>query len=182
MLCLSISLSVSESCFLQPVVWSSAWWGRSRAVSHLYIYLSLYLFSWLSALSSGLAAGGCSGGWRNYLYFLLPTPASASVAPSPSPGNRAADSAPVETSRVSSRAEELSKVGREDDCLVALTMKAISHLFLRSLAFPEVFESHRGTLDVSLGRNPEIFSTSRLFFQRWMRFFFYAWEAKLASR
>lgn len=91
-------------------------------------YLSLSLFAWLPALrfSSGLAAGGCSGGWRNYLYFLLPTPASASVAPSP--GNRAANSALVEASRVSSRAVEFSNAGRKDLCI------KISHIFTLSFA------------------------------------------------
>lgn len=57
----------------------------SRIVFMYLMIVSLSLFIWLGAprFSSGLAARGCSGGWRNYLYFLLPTPASAHVAPSP---------------------------------------------------------------------------------------------------
>lgn len=106
-----------------------------RDCVYLFRDLSPSLFTWLSALrfSSGLAAGGCSGGWRNYLYFRLPTPASASVAPSP--GNRAANSAPVEASRVSSRAEEFSNVGRK-----GVWLKAISYIFTLSIAFLYVFE------------------------------------------
>lgn len=153
--------------FLQPGVWRSTWWGRSGAGLYLFIscFISLCVFAWLSALrfSSGLAAGGCSGGWRNYLYFLLTTPASASVAPSP--GNRAANSAPVEASR----AEEFSNAGYKD-----VWLKEILYIFTLPLAFLDVLEPHWGTFDISQRTNPEMF-TFPVFSSSvdWVFFFFF---------
>lgn len=135
MCCRHTALCVA--CLLQPGVWRLTWWGRSgRDGIYLCHDFSPSLFTWLTALrfSSGLAAGGCSGGWRNYLYFLPPTPASASVASvTPSPGNRVAHSAPVEASR----AEKFSNIGHKD-----VWLRAISNIFAFALALVDVFESH----------------------------------------